>query len=197
MNERNDNFERYLREMMEMHSRAVPSEPPKKVEEIPEEPEITETEEEQEEESCEEQPEEEAEQPEELPETEDFFEKNDGQSEEKPSLCPICAGGIALCEFVVENARTGMPIENAQVLLYRSDGFFVRLLTDEGGSSGEIPIFAEGLWRVSITSHGYISVSKAPVEPIAGEKITVPVRLDESISLDGIFTEHSDSILGA
>ncbi len=176
MNDKEDIFEKYRRELMEMHKRARQN--TENTEEKFEEP-VEEPSEEPSEESAEE------------------YAEESLQNDEEPPFCRLCGGKIALCEFIVESVKTGRPIENAQVMLYRSDGFFVRTLTDEKGQTCEIPVFADELWRISVTAEGYISVSKAMIEPAAGEKLSVPVRLDESLSLSDIFTEHKGSILGS
>lgn len=184
MNERDSIYERYRREMMEMYEKAKTEnarsdepneEPTEKEEECPEHESTEEGEILSEEESAEiirEQEEEEK-----------------MQNDVLPSFCRLCGDRIALCDFKVENASGGMPIENAQIMLYRGDGYFVRVLTDESGRTCEIPIFADTEWRISVTAQGYISVSKAAIEPVAGEKLSVPVRLDESLSLCDIFAE--------
>ncbi len=199
-------IEKYLREMTEMHKRA------KTEEQLPDwsDSDLEETEEPipdftiETEENMGNDADAEEEPPCEPEEKEDTVQQLCSEDEEKEqtdesvSVCPICGGKIAMCEFYVEDAENGGPIEYAQIMLYRDDGYFIRTLTDKEGKTCEIPVFADDEWRVSITAQGYISVSKAPVSPVEGEKLTVPVRLDESLSLDGVFAERSeDRFVGA
>lgn len=176
----NGNFEKYLNEMMEMRLKATPTQTPQKAI-------VNEAE-----------PVQENRQEERGDEVKDkIYEVTNENPPEKhdSNHCPPWAKRIAVCEFLVENAADGNPVKNAQVMLFRSDGCFVRTLTDNDGASGEIPVIADGNWRVSITASGYISVSKAIVVPVAGEKISISVKLDESMSIDGIFAERSGGII--
>ncbi len=168
----NGNFEKYLNEMLEMQRKAAPAQTIQNTAPVQEEK-LDENEEVHEEQAESDLPEEKCEN----------------------NVCSQWAEQIAICEFSVENAADGTPVKNAQVLLFCSNGCFVRTLTDEDGKSGEMPVVAEGTWRVSVTASGYISVSRAIVEPIAGEKTSISVKLDESMSIDGIFTERGDDTL--
>ncbi len=117
------------------------------------------------------------------------------QTDGEPCVCSLCSGKMALCSFRVENLKNGKPVESAQIMLYRDNGFFVRALTNENGETCEIPVLCDDKWRLSVTAQGYISVSSAAVEPSPGEKLTVPVMLDESLSLSDIFAEHNGGII--
>lgn len=184
MSNREDIIEKYRRQLLEMHRKAAPVQE----KQLEAEPEVIEEAVEKEEQKVE---------IDEETEKEEIEETENEQTDHEESVCSLCAGGIALCEFSVEDAISGKPIEYAQILISRSDGLFVRVLTDEGGRTDTIPLFADNPWRVSVTAQGYTSVSKARIEPVSGEKTVIPVRLDESLSIDGIFAEHDDSIIGA
>lgn len=197
MSEKTDTFEKYRREMMEMFRKARPCmEQGDSKEETVSDCARENICEETKEQICEKT--ENAAQPEsEIAFEEDYHEcpEEKGQNE-TTSFCPLCENKIALCEFSVECAEKRMPIENAQIVLHSDNGFFIRALTDKDGKTSEIPLFSDRAWRVSVTSPGYISVSRARITPVAGEKLTVPVRLDESLQLSDIFTEHDDSLFG-
>ncbi len=182
--------------MMEMYRRAS-SESPKETHKEENEAEKKSLPEEKEESQKTETTPEPEQKPEYEPESDSDNESEQQEEQTDFSVCSTCAGGIALCSFLVESTSDAMPIENAQILLHRNDGLFIRALTDEKGETPEIPVFADAAWRVSITAQGYISVSHAQIEPKAGEKITVPVHLDESISLGDVFAENRKGMAGA
>ncbi len=190
MSEKTDAFERYRREMMEMYRKASPARKTEiQDEDITEDsPQECVREEREDTMECE-------------PETPCDEDSPEGTEEKKqndlPSFCSLCDNRIALCEFSVVCAGSGTPIENAQIVLHSDNGFFIRVLTDSSGKTCEIPIFEDREWRIGVTAQGYISVSRAKINPAAGEKITVPVRLDESLQLNDIFTEHKSSLFGA
>lgn len=192
-------IEKYRREMMEMHRRA--SVPPADEEPLPDwsEADLEEKEESVPDFSVEEYTEQPIE-PEPEPEPQDTAEHLTHEEKvqtDEPSVCTLCEGRIALCGFKVENAENHEPIEHAQIMLHRENGLFVRMLTNEWGETQQLPLFCDSQWRISVTAQGYISVSSAAIMPAAGEKLTIPVQLDESLSLSDIFSEHDGSIIGA
>lgn len=179
MNDRDNIIEKYSRQMMELHRRAVPEE--RKEEKI--QPECHEVQEETEE-----------------PVTEIYEQPVDegkGQAGEEEPVCPICGGKITLCVFTVEDAGTGEPVSGAQIMLHRQGEYLVRALTGSTGRTCAIPIFAHGIWQVSVTARDYTAVSRAHILPVPGERLHVPVKLDRSLSLSDIFTDRADSAAGA